>query len=131
MALYYFAFGKVFVSLFIAYPSNILLKTVMKKIIPLLILIFSVESLLAQRIYVEDTAYKADLSIYEVDREYKADLLVFKVDREYKAKGDTGLWYFTDAVYKADKSIFFVDREYKADLKVFFVDREYKAGWKN
>ena len=102
-----------------------------KKFPILIVMLFLIQNIWAQRIFEAKAEYNADYNVFVVDRDYKADLLVYKVDRDYKAKGNVGLWYFTDAEYNADVKVFFVDRDYKSDLKIYFVDRDYRAGWRN
>ena len=80
----------------------------MKYLIPLfLLLMTSLGSVSAQKVFSVDAAYQADVKIFVVDAAYQADLLVFKVDAAYQAEKNEGLWFFVDAAYQADKKVFF------------------------
>lgn len=84
----------------------------------------------AQKVFVVDHAYQADVLVYVVDYAYQADLKVYLVDHEYQAELP-GKWFTTAHEYQADLRIHFVDYPYQADLKIFYVEYASQAGWRD
>jgi len=97
----------------------------------LILLLLSISSTFAQKVFSVDHAYQADITVFATDYDYQADLLVYKTDHDYQVSGNKGLWFFTYHDYQADKKVFFTDHDYQADLKIFFVDNSYQAKWRD
>ncbi|NVO04099.1 MAG: hypothetical protein HXX09_15490 [Bacteroidetes bacterium] len=94
------------------------------------LLVFSGNSLFAQKVYTVDSKYDADIKVYVCSSKYDADLCVYKVSSAYDVNDD-GLWFFTSSKYDAKKKVYFVDSKYDADLLIYFVDSKYDAKWNN
>lgn len=110
---------------------NLIEKSIkMKPILSLFLLLVSITTLSAQKIYKVQYESQADLKVYIVKYESQCDLKVFMVKYESQANKD-GLWYSVDYESQADKKVYFVDYESQADLKIFFVDYESQVGWVN
>jgi hypothetical protein len=99
--------------------------------ISLLLLLGAATEAAAQKVYVTDNEYRADVKVYVVNYESRADLVVYRTTSESRARDNKGLWYFLEKPYRADKKIYFVENEYRADLKVYFTNKEYRAGWRH
>ena len=90
----------------------------MVKNILIVLFLFLIPRIEAQKIFSVKYDNRADLKVFVVKYESRADLLVYKVKYESRVGENQGKW-------------FFVDYESRADLKIFFVDYESRAGWKN
>ena len=108
---------------------------IMKKIVSLFALLsfailFSSNSVNAQKVFKVKYESQADVKVFIVKYESQCDLKVYHVDYESQAKKD-GKWFNVKYESQADKKIYYVDYESQADLKIFYVDYESQAGWKN
>ena len=103
----------------------------MKNLFLLLMLMLLSNSSFSQKIYSEDVAARADLTVYVEDVAARADLIVYKESVAARAKGNTGIWYFESVKARADKSIYFEKVAARADLKIYFTNVAARAGWKN
>ena len=73
---------------------------------------------LAQKIFVTQYEYQADVIVCVVDQRYQANMVVKVVDQPYKVGHLNGVAHWN-----------FVQYEYQADIKIFFTDYPYKANW--
>jgi len=58
--------------------------------------------------------------IFVTDNKYDAQLIVFISDDKFSAKDNSGLWYFTNDKYGADLRIFYINDKYDADIIVYY-----------
>lgn len=96
----------------------------------IILLLFTIKSLNAQKIYQVMYEDECDVKICIVNDASKCDLKVFFVDDEKKSV-KPGCWYVCDFIEYADKKIFITEDTLKADIKIFIVEKESDSGWVN
>ena len=119
------------VSCNILHQTNALMKNLLPSIfITALVLLFSINTSFAQKVYTVKYESQADVKVFIVKYESQCDLKVYHVKYESQAKKD-GKWFNVKYESQADKKLFYVKYESQADLKIYYVDYESQAGWKN
>ncbi len=108
----------------------IAMKSFIKALLIVIVMIVLSVTTYSQKIYVEEYESQADISVYVEEYESQCDLKVYVVQYESKADED-GLWYFEEYESQADLSIYFEEYESQADLKIYFVEYESQAGWRD
>ncbi len=105
--------------------ENILTRNLIRLVVFIASLMFFVNMMNGQVIFITDNQYNADYQVYVTDNRYEADWIVYITNNRYEAKG--GIMYVSNDRYTADYLIYFTDNRYVANRKIYYTTNKYEA----
>ncbi len=97
--------------------ENILTRNLIRLVVFVASLMFFINIMSAQQIYISRNPYNADYVVYKTDNQFVADWVIYQTDNKYEA-GD-GRWFVTDNRWEADFVICFTTNQYLATHTIF------------
>ena len=105
--------------------ENILTRNLIRLAVFIASLMFFVNMVNGQVVFITDNQYNADYQVCVTDNKYEADWIVYITNNRYEAKG--GIMYISNNRYAADYLIYFTDNRYMADRKIYYTTNKYEA----
>jgi len=85
--------------------ENILTRNLIRLAVFIASLMFFVNMMNGQVVFITDNQYNADYQVFVTDNRYEADWIVYITDNRYEARG--GIMYVSSNRYTADYLIYF------------------------
>lgn len=105
--------------------ENILTRNLIRLVVFIASLMFFVNMMNGQVVFITDNQYNADYQVFVTDNRYEADWIVYITDNRYEARG--GIMYVSSNRYTADYLIYFTSNRYMADRKIYYTTNKYEA----
>lgn len=105
--------------------GNILIRNLIRLVVFIASLMFFINMMNGQVVFITDNQYNADYQVCVTDNKYEADWIVYITDNRYEARG--GIMYISNNRYTADYLIYFTDNRYMADRKIYYTTNKYEA----
>lgn len=105
--------------------DNILTKNLVRLVVFIASLMFFVNIMNGQIVYITENQFAADYTVCPSTNQFTADYIIYITDNRYQAKN--GHWFITDNKYQADFTVFISTNQYLSDYTIFNTSNRYLA----
>lgn len=97
--------------------DNLLTRNLIRLAIFVASLLFFINMMSAQRVYVTDNPHHADYICYVTGNVFTADWIIYETDNQFDAAD--GRWFITDNRFEADFIVCYTNNQYLATRTIF------------